>query len=103
MNGSPVDSVYNLKHRMASLPPISADSYAENVATSLVSNKQESFDAVSTSAVVKPSPEEERAEESDGFEDLIGVQAHINCCLFCTNDSDRLEGNLEHMSSEHRL
>jgi pre-60S factor REI1 len=103
MNGSPVDSVYNLKRRMASLPPISADAYAENVATSLVSSKQESLDAASSSAVVRPSPEEERAEESDEFEDLIGEQAQINCCLFCTKDSDSLETNLEHMSSEHGL
>lgn len=103
MNGSPVDSVYNLKRRIASLPPISADSYAENVATSLVSNKQESLDAASSSAVVKPSPEEERAEESDEFEEPIGEQAQINCCLFCTKDSDSLETNLEHMSSEHGL
>lgn len=88
---------------MASLPPISADTYAENVATSLVSSKQESLDAASSSAVVKPSPEEERAEESDEFEDLIGEQAQINCCLFCTKDSDSLETNLEHMSSEHGL
>ncbi len=103
MNGSQVDSVYNLKRRMASLPPISADTYAENVATSLVSSKQESLDAASSSAVVKPSPEEERAEESDEFEDLIGKQAQINCCLFCTKDSDSLETNLEHMYSEHGL
>jgi pre-60S factor REI1 len=103
MNGSPVDSVYNLKRRMASLPPISADTYAENVATSLVSSKQESLDAASSSAVVRPSPEEERAEESDEFEDLIGEQAQINCCLFCTKDSDSPETNLEHMSSEHGL
>jgi len=103
MNGSPVDSVYNLKRRIASLPPISADTYAENVATSLVSSKQESLDAASSSAVVKPSPEEEPAEESDEFEDLIGEQAQINCCLFCTKDSDSLETNLEHMSSEHGL
>lgn len=103
MNGSPVDSVYNLKLRIASLPPISADTYAENVITSLVSSKQESWDAASSSAVVRPSPEEERAEESDEFEDLIGEQAQINRCLFCTEDSDSLETNLEHMSSEHGL
>ena len=103
MNGSPVDSVYNLKRRMESLPPISADTYAENVATSLVSSKQESLDAASSSAVVRPSPEEERAEESDEFEDLISEQAQINCCLFCTKDSDSLETNLEHMFSEHGL
>ncbi|KAF2102335.1 hypothetical protein NA57DRAFT_54252 [Rhizodiscina lignyota] len=88
---------------MASLPPISADTYAENVATSLITGKQESLDAASSSAVVRPSPEEERAKESDKFEDLIGEQAQINCCLFCTKDSDSLETNLEHMSSEHGL
>jgi hypothetical protein len=60
---------------MASLPPILADTYAENVATSLVSSKQESLDAGSSLAVVRPSPEEERAEESDEFEDLVGEQA----------------------------
>lgn len=103
MNGSPVDSVYNLKRRVASLPPISADTYAKNVATSLVSSKQESLGAESSSTVVKPSPEEERAEESDEFEDLIGEQAQITCCLFCTKDSDSLETNLEHMSLEHSL
>jgi pre-60S factor REI1 len=103
MNGSPVDSVYNLKRRMASLPPISADAYAENVATTLVSNKEESLDAPSSSAVVRPSHEEERAEESDEFEDLIGEQDQINSCLFCTKNSDSLETNFEHMSSEHGL
>jgi pre-60S factor REI1 len=103
MNGSQVDSVYNLKRGIASLPPISADTYAENVATSLVSSKQESLDAAFSSAVVRPSPEEERAEESDEFEDLICEQARINCCLFCTKDSDSLETNLEHMASEHGL
>ena len=103
MNGSPTDSVYNLKRRMASLPPISADTYAENVATSLVSSKEESLDTASSSAVVRPSPEEERAEESGEFEDLIDEQAQINCCLFCTKDSDSLETNLEHMFSEHGL
>jgi pre-60S factor REI1 len=97
MNDSQVDSVYNLKRRMASLPPISADTYADNVATSLVSSKQESLDAASSSS------EEEHAEESDKFEDLIGEQVQINCCLFCTKDSDSLETNLEHMSSEHGL
>jgi pre-60S factor REI1 len=103
MNGSPVDSVYNLKSRMVSLPPISADNYAENMATSLVSSKQESLDAASSSAVVRPSPEEERAGESDEGEDLIDEQTPINRCLFCTKDSGSLETNLEHMFSEHGL
>ena len=103
MNGSLVDSVYNLKRRMTSLPPISANAYAENVATSLVSSKKKPLDAASSSAVVTPSPEEERPEESNEVEDLVGEQAQINCCLFCTKDSDSLETNLEHMSLEHGL
>ena len=103
MNGSLVDSVYNLKRRMASLPPISADTYAENVATSLVSGKQESLGPASSSAVLKPSLDEELAEESDEFENHTGEQAHINSCLFCTQVLDSLERNLEHMSSEHGL
>jgi pre-60S factor REI1 len=103
MNGSPVDSVYNLKRRIASLPPTSADSYAKSVATSLVSSKQESLDASSSSAAVRPSPEEERAEEIGELEDLIGEQAQSNCCLFCYKDSDGPEINLKHMSSEHGL
>jgi pre-60S factor REI1 len=103
MNGSPIDSVYNLKRRMASLPPNSADNYAENVATSLVSSKQESSDAASSSIMVNSSPEVEPEEESDEFEDATSEQAQINSCLFCTKDSDSLETNLEHMSSEHGL
>ena len=85
------------------MPPISAEEYAEKVATTLVSGKQESLDAVSSSAVVRPAPEEERAEDSDEFEHLIGEQAQINCCIFCTKDSESLETNLEHMSLEHGL
>ena len=103
MTGSLVDSVYNLKRRMASLPPISANTYAENVATSLVSSKKKPLDAASSAAAVTPSPEEERAGASNEVEDLIGEQAQINCCLFCTKDSDSLEANLEHMSLEHGL
>ncbi len=103
MNGSPVDSVYNLKRRVASLPSISAESYAENVATSLVSSKLESLDAASSPAPVRPSPEQERAEKNDEIEDLIAGQAQINCCLFCIKDSDSVETNLEHMCAEHGL
>jgi pre-60S factor REI1 len=88
---------------MASLPPISADMYAENMATSLVSSKQESLGATSSSEVMRPSLDEELAEVSDEFEDLVDEQAQINSCLFCTKGSDNLESNLEHMSSEHGL
>ena len=64
--------------------------------------KQESLETES-SAAARPSPEEERAEESDEFEDVLGEQPHINCCLFCTKLSDSLEASFEHMSEEHGL
>ncbi|KAF2006633.1 hypothetical protein P154DRAFT_570020 [Amniculicola lignicola CBS 123094] len=100
--------VYNLKRRMASLSPISADTYAESVATSLVSNKQEASDAGSSSVAVTNPPEEESyeeepVEESDDIEDSMSEDVPINRCLFCIIKSDTLETNFEHMSSDHGL
>ncbi|KAF2835098.1 hypothetical protein M501DRAFT_1061077 [Patellaria atrata CBS 101060] len=95
--------VYNLRRRIASLPPISASNYAESVATSLVSSKQEPSDAPFSSAIVIPATEKKPADESDDFQDLIDEQAQINRCLFCPRNSDSMETNLEHMSSEHGL
>jgi pre-60S factor REI1 len=83
---------------MASLPPISADNYAQNVATSFVTSKSETAEAASSSEAVRPSLDEELSDESNAFD-----EAQINNCLFCTKDSGSLETNLEHMSSEHGL
>ncbi|KAI9805854.1 MAG: hypothetical protein M1825_000468 [Sarcosagium campestre] len=96
--------VYNLKRRMASLPPISADNYAENVATSLVLNKEESLDAASSSTAVRALPDdEEDTKDSAQYEGIVGEQVQTNSCLFCTKISDSQEINLEHMSVEHGL
>lgn len=88
---------------MADLPPVPADTYAEKVATSLVSSKQELLGAASSPALVTILQKEEHIEESNEIEDLIHEQDQSTCCLFCTKDLDNLENNLEHMSSEHGL
>jgi pre-60S factor REI1 len=85
------------------LPSISADIYAENVVTSLVSSKKEALDDVPFSKVAKPVPELELLEENNKFEDLISERSRSNCCLFCTKISDNLQMNLKHMSLEHSL
>lgn len=102
-NGLPFDSVYNLKRRIAELPPIAADAYAENVATNLVTSKQNSLDAVSSSAAVKPSPKNKHIKQNEESEDDIDEHDRVNCCLFCTKDSETQETNVEHMSSGHSL
>ena len=85
------------------MPPISADTYTENVATCLVSSKPKSLDVASSSAIVRSSPTEERAAESHEVQYPVGGKDQTNCCLFCVKHSNSLETNVQHMSSEHSL
>jgi pre-60S factor REI1 len=94
-----INSVYNIKRRMASLPPISAQQYAEQEVIAASGSKD-------TDAV-------EASERNEIFETLddrdIGGsssdsdEAIIRRCLFCKMHCTTLESNLEHMSSEHSL
>lgn len=102
-NGSLAGSVYNLKRRVASLPPISAEAYGENVTTSLVSSKQEPLDQSPSSSVENISAKGDPEERGDEVEASISERSRINCCLFCTMESKTLETCLEHMLSEHGL
>jgi hypothetical protein len=90
-----IDSVYNLQRRMASLPTISADEYAQTVATSLVPKREPLGAASSSGSII--APKEELEEESDEIEDTDDdeVSGEINCCLFCTIASENLEANIK--------
>jgi pre-60S factor REI1 len=84
---------------MASLPPISAETYAESVATSLVSAQPESPKAASSKVAQSSNAGgREREEFEEAFDEASPTR-----CLFCMKNFDSLQLNLVHMSSEHGL
>ncbi|KAF2672786.1 hypothetical protein BT63DRAFT_136494 [Microthyrium microscopicum] len=90
--------VYNLKRRMASLPPMSAERYAEQMPSSTAEPKK-------PSAPAEPSMED-LADDVEGLdidEPTPTEEADINQCLFCKETLPTLDINLQHMSSEHGL
>lgn len=86
------------------MPPISAITYKENVATTLVSVKQEQHGTELLSRIARPSGEGD-GTDVDAREGVKGVNDvnDINRCLFCIRFSNDLKSNVEHMSSEHGL
>jgi pre-60S factor REI1 len=92
------NSVYNIKRKMASLPPLSVQEFAEQMpATTSGPNDSAAF---AKSSVPEAA---EALENMDLNENTEAEEVDVNRCLFCNEQSTTLEGNLEHMSSAHGL
>lgn len=93
--------MYNLKRRMASLPPISADEYAESIATSLVLGKGETSSPSTDPAAKKPSPSMVGDADDVEVEQSTDEENQIERCMFCLEVLDSQGSNLEHMFLKH--
>ena len=113
------NSVYNIKRRMASLPPIDHSTYTTQLSKPAITKSPAASEGDDFEDRRKPyrSPGRARSKAKPGYEDHrtsdnsdtsdtedpISDQDPISptLCLFCTHDSPTLETNLNHMSTTH--
>ncbi|KAF2667832.1 hypothetical protein BT63DRAFT_415354 [Microthyrium microscopicum] len=86
--------VYNLKRKMAKLPPITYEVFHDKFEEQMARVEKDMFDLD-----VEDEDEESELEESEGSRDIKNVAP--SQCLFCSTDSTTLDQNIAHMLSEH--
>jgi pre-60S factor REI1 len=87
-------SVYNLKRRMVSLPPVSFEIFSGQVIDTDNRSIQPTPITVSTEVM----------NEADSETDLNADEASRSIlCIFCSTTSSSLGANVEHMSASHQL
>jgi len=92
--------VYNLKRRMASLPPLSSQVFHEQVEDS---DAIVSIDTIERSESRSDSASPEQGDGLENDDELREEEIHLSYCLFCNEDLSTLEANLKHMSLQHGL
>ena len=94
-------SVYNIKRRMAILPPVAFDIFEAQVAPADTRLGDRASDDTSARKGDVDQIADPQEEQEDAF---VSQVIPSNACLFCgTLSSTTLEHNVEHMLSEHGL
>ncbi|SMQ54075.1 unnamed protein product [Zymoseptoria tritici ST99CH_3D7] len=92
--------VYNVKRRMATLPPITPEQYDQ--VHEAKPSKPVSQDGVASTSIVPElegrTPAEDLVEEDEEDENVVLDPAN---CLFCTSSHSKVSENLAHMSAAH--
>jgi pre-60S factor REI1 len=102
-NGS---SIYNLRRRVAELPALSEEQYDSQVKSQEIVHRLNDNDERGKERISAYDAEVEPnfiSEDTPEAEPTISEKVPPTQCLFCNLDSQTLDANLDHMSSQHGL